>query len=55
LGAAGVGFDLNFDIGGEQGELIAIFLDQDIRQYRQGVPLLDNPANGLQWSEKVVP
>jgi len=53
-GTAGVGGDLNFDVGGEQSQLIALFLQQHVRQDRQGVSFFDDARNRLQRRQKLV-
>jgi hypothetical protein len=46
--------DLDLDIGSQQGQPIAAFLDQDVGQDGQGVTLLDDAANRLKRCQDVV-
>src|SRR5471030_1123438 len=49
---AGVGGDLHFRVGRQEGHAFAVFADEDIGQNRHGVPTLDNTAHDLQRSQQ---
>ena len=48
LGAVGRRGDLDFDVGRQQGQLFALFLEQDVGEDRQRMPFLDDARNRLQ-------
>jgi hypothetical protein len=51
--AGGAGTDLDLDVGGEQGQRIALGFDQDVGQDGQGVTLLDDAADRLQRTQQL--
>lgn len=50
--AAGGGADLDLDVGGEHGELVAMLLDQHVGQDRQRVAPFDDAGNRLQRGQE---